>query len=312
MGSDTFSLPILDALLTLGSQLETPVEVVGVVTQPDRPAGRGRRAAQNPVSARAAAAGVPVLQPLRLRAPEAIDAVSGLDPDVIVVASYGQILPRRLLDLPRFRALNLHPSLLPRYRGPTPVIGPILAGDAYTGTTLMLMAPRMDAGPILDQVKTPIEANETGGELRDRLAHLSADLLLRDLPRWLQGTIEPVAQDESEATYTSLLEREDARLDWSRPADELARRVRAFNPRPGAFTDWEGRPLRILTATPVSGEASPGTVVGVTDAGIVVGTGQGLLVVERLQLPGGRAILARDGVRGHPDLLSAQFGSISQ
>ncbi len=309
MGSDTFSLPILEALLTRGPALTTPTEVVGVVTQPDRPAGRGRRASSNPVKDRAILANLPIHQPSRVRAPEAIDALAALAPGVIVVASYGQILPKAVLDLPRFRALNLHPSLLPLYRGPSPVIAPILAGDRRTGTTLMLMASKMDAGPILAQVETPVGPEETGGQLHERLAALSADLLLENLPGWLHGDIEPVAQDEADATYTRLLQREDARLDWLLPAEDLARRVRAFNPRPGAFTEWDRGPVRILKATPLEGDGPPGVVVGEMGSGIAVGTGRGLLVLEELQFPGGRAVRARDAVRGHRDFLSARFGT---
>jgi methionyl-tRNA formyltransferase len=308
MGSDTFSLPILAALIERGPMLEVPVEVVAVVTQPDRPAGRGRRAAPNIVKDRATAADLRVLQPVRLREPDAMDTLAALAPDVIVVASFGQILPRVVLDLPSYNALNLHPSLLPRYRGPSPIIAPILAGDPITGTTLMLMAPKMDAGPILDQVETPIGPAETGGELRDRLAILSADLLARDLPRWLRGEIEPIPQFEGEATYTRLVDRADARLDWSLPAEDIARRVRAFNPRPGAFTEWNGEPLRIQTTTAAAGVAAPGHVVGESGGGIAVGTGHGVLVVETLQLPGGRPLRATEAVRGHPALLTAQFG----
>lgn len=310
MGSDTFSLPILAALLERGPLLETPVAVVGMVTQPDRPAGRGRRAVANPVKDRAVAAGVPVLQPARLREPEAVDALASLAPDVIVVASFGQILARAVLDLPPFGALNLHPSLLPRYRGPSPVIAPILAGDVVTGATLMLMAPKMDAGPILGQVETAIGPEETGGELRDRLAVISADLLTRDLPWWLRGEIEPVPQNEAEATYTRLVDRADARLDWSLPAGDLVRRVRAFNPHPGPFTEWNGEPLRIQTAVVLEGAAPPGEVIGEIGGGIAVGTGHDLLVIETLQLPGGRPMRARDAVRGHPALLTAHFDGV--
>lgn len=288
--------------------LEMPVAVVGVVTQPDRPAGRGRRDVASPVKERASAAGLPVLQPTRLREPEAVGALAALAPDVIVVASFGQILPRAVLDLPPFRALNLHPSLLPRYRGPSPVIAPILAGDEVTGTTLMLMAPKMDAGPVLDQVETPIGSEETGGALRDRLAVISADLLTRDLPRWLAGKIQPIPQNEAEATYTRLVERTDARLDWSLPAAELARRVRAFNPRPGAFTEWNGASLRILAASVAPGEAPFGEVVGEIAGGLAVGTGRDLLVIETLQLPGRRPVPAQEAVRGHPALLTAHLG----
>ncbi|MDQ2744879.1 MAG: methionyl-tRNA formyltransferase [Chloroflexota bacterium] len=311
MGSDTFSLPVLDRLLTSGREQRIPVEVVAVVTQPDRAVGRGRTLTSNPVKDRARRAGVPVLQPERLRDTAAIEQVLAAQPDIVVVASYGQILPRVLLETPEHWALNLHPSLLPRYRGSAPIMAPILAGERVTGSTLMLMAAKMDSGPIISQIKTPIGAEETGGELRARLADLSAGLLERDLPGWLDGTLMAVPQDETQATYTSRIERPDAELDWTLPAETLTRRIRAFAPRPGAFTIWNGQPVRILRARAIEGIAPAGYVMDEREGGMTVGTGEGILLVETLQLPGGRPLPAGAALRGHPALLDARFGESS-
>lgn len=311
MGSDTFSLPVLDRLLTSGRKQCVPVEVVAVVTQPDRAVGRGRTLTSNPVKDRALRAGVPVLQPERLRDTAAIEQVLAAQPDIVVAASYGQILPRALLETPEHGALNLHPSLLPRYRGSAPIMAPILAGERVTGSTLMLMAAKMDTGPIISQIKTPIGAEETGGELRARLADLSAGLLERDLPGWLDGTLKAVPQDETQATYTSRIERPDAELDWTLPAEILTRRIRAFAPRPGAFTIWNGQPVRILRARAIEGVAPSGYVMDEREGGIRVGTGEGILLVEMLQLPGGRPVPAGAAVRGHPALLDARFDESS-
>lgn len=307
MGSDEFSLPSLEALVTRGHHLPDAIETVGVVTQPDRPAGRGRKLKPNPVKLAALGHDVPVLQPQRLRAPDALESVLALQPDVIVVASFGQLLPDSILEAPRFKSLNLHPSLLPRWRGPSPVQGTILAGDEQTGTTLMLMSSKMDGGPILDQDTTTVGPDETAGELTARLAEMSANLLMRDLPSWFEGRLVPRTQDDARATYTSRISREDGVIDWRLPAWELARRVRAFNPWPVASTIWEGRILRLLRARSGMGQGEPGRVEGLKDGSLAVGTGQGILLVDQLQLAGGKPLTASEFVRGHPKLLRAKF-----
>jgi methionyl-tRNA formyltransferase len=308
MGSDAFSVPILEALLQRGAQLSSPVQVAGCVTQPDRPAGRGRRLAPGPVKRLAESAGVPVLQPERIRGSEAVEHVLRLRPDVIVVASFGQILPRRLLDVPRRHAINLHPSLLPRFRGASPIAGALLAGDDRTGTTLMRMSPRMDAGPILGQQEAGIGPDETRGELEARLAILSAELLLKCLPAWMEGALPERTQDESRATYTTTINKDDARIQWDLPAEEICRRVRAFNPSPVAWTTWNGVVMRIFRCDVLEGSAAPGGVVGLRDEVLEVGTGLGLLGVRELQLAGGRPVTARAFVAGHRDLLGAALG----
>lgn len=308
MGSDQFSLPVLDALVQRGSTNVPGVGVVGVVTQPDRPTGRGRRPAAGPVKARSVELGLPVVQPERLRRPDAVEGVLSLRPDLIVVAAYGQILPASLLDAPPHGCLNLHPSLLPRHRGASPVAGTILAGDRVTGTSVMVMAPRMDAGPIVVQVEAPVSEDDSTGSLERRLASLSADLLLETLPGWLEGTITPLEQDESQATYTSLLTKQDGELDWTLSAVELARRVRAFNPWPAVHSHFGGSVLRLLMAQPVPGDGEPGRVIELVGDRLLIGTGRGLLAVTQLQLAGGRPLSAREVLNGHRSLVGTLLG----
>jgi methionyl-tRNA formyltransferase len=308
MGSDLFSLPVLVELATQGPLLPESVHVVAVVTQPDRPAGRGRKLQQGPVKQYALEREILVLQPERLKDANALDAFRATMPDLVVVASYGQILPRTVLDEPTRGCLNLHPSLLPRYRGPSPIAAPILAGDPSTGVTLMLMSSKMDAGPIVAQEETPIDDAETTGELERRLADMSAHLLLRVLPEWLDDRCRPRAQDEAAATYTRRLSKDDARIDWSLSAVELSRAVRAYNPWPIAFTSWEDTTLRVLRARPAEGEGTPGQVIGRSESGIIVATGDGGLAISEIQLPGGRPLPVSEALRGHPELLNARFG----
>lgn len=306
MGSENFSLPILRSLAS--DSAGAGLRIAGIVTQPDRAAGRGRKVAMNPVKVYGVEHGIPVLQPERLRDEASISEVLELRPDLIVVASYGQIVPRPLLDAPRHGSLNLHPSLLPRYRGASPVSGPLLAGDRETGVTLMVMRPRMDAGPILAQETVPIAPGETAGELEARLADISARVLSEYLRPWLQGELQPVEQDDRLATYTSRLEKSEGKIDWEQPAELIARRVRAFNPWPGAFTYWSGRPLKILRAHVVPGRGRPGQVdVRGTDP-LTVGTQRDLLSVEELQLAGGKPLAPAALVRGYPALADAVLG----
>jgi methionyl-tRNA formyltransferase len=308
MGSDAFSLPIFLRLAGGGPQLPAPIETVGVVTQPDRPSGRGRKLRPNGVKTAALERGIAVLQPERVRRPEAIDEVLAFGPDVIIVASFGQILPKRLLDSPPGGCLNLHPSLLPQYRGPSPIACSILSGDTATGTTLMLMAPEMDAGPIVSQRETLILPCETTGELEARLADLSGTLLLDHLTPWLAGALKPREQDDASATYTRRLTKEDGQINWSEAAGRLQRMVRAYNPWPAAYTFWRDRQLKILRARSASGEAEPGRVVGLSEGRLRVGTGDGILEIVEAQLAGSRGMAAADLVSGHRDLLDAVLG----
>ena len=306
MGSEVFSLPILRSLAS--DEADAGLHLTGIVTQPDRPAGRGRRLAENPVKKYGVEHNVPVLQPERLRDDSSVAEVLGLKPDLTVVASYGQIVPRVVLDAPGHGSLNLHPSLLPRYRGASPVSGPILAGDPQTGVTLMLMRPKMDAGPILAQETVPIDPRETAGELEIRLADMSAQLLNAHIGPWLRGEIRPVEQDDGLATYTTRLEKSDGAIDWEQPAELIARQVRAFNPWPVAFTHWRGRLMRILRAHALPGHDLPGRVSFHAPEPLTVGTRDGLLAVDEIQLAGGKPMRAVELVRGYPALVGADLG----
>jgi methionyl-tRNA formyltransferase len=310
MGSDDFSLPILRLLLTGRAEHHLPVQVVGVVTQPDRPAGRGRRVIEGPIKTLARDFDVAVLQPARVRDRQAQQDILSLSPDLIVVASFGQILPTSLLEYPRHGSLNLHPSLLPRYRGPSPIVSPILQGDAVTGTTLMLMSEKMDAGPILAQTQTAIGPCESGGELRARLADASAALLAAQLPLWIAGDITPVPQDETQATYTRRVDKVDGHIVWKRPAIEIARQTRAYDPWPAATALWRSETVRLFRGRAIPGSAAPGTVIGLVHGELHIGTGEGVLTVAELQLQGGKRLPAQTVVQGHRELVSAQLETL--
>ena len=303
-GSPDFAVPTLRLLL------ESRWRPVAVVTQPDRPAGRGRKPRRPPVAELAAEAGIAVLQPSRLRDPEAVAALAKFEPELQIVTAYGQLLPPSVLDAPRFGTLNVHASLLPRWRGAAPVSAAILAGDRETGATIMLVDETEDTGPILVQRRTPIGDRETGGELSDRLAELGAELLLETLPCWLAGEIEPRAQDASLATRARRVRKEAGRIDWSSSAVQIERQVRAFTPWPGAFTELEGTRVRLAVASAVAELGEPGTPGVIVDAGdaIRVATGDGVLAIERLQRAGKRELSAAEFVRGAGELLGKRFG----
>ena len=290
MGSPDFAVPSLEALAAR-------YPVIGAVTQPDRPAGRGRTLVPPAVKLATQALGLPLIQPERLRTPEAMEQLRAWAPDVIVVAAFGQILRAEVLDLPRYGCINVHASLLPRWRGAAPIQAAILAGDAETGVTIMKMDAGVDTGPLLSQRAIPILPDDTAGTLFKKLAELGADLLLKTLPGYLSGEIQPQPQDDSQATYAPMLKKEDGLLDFNRPAEELARRVRAMNPWPGAYFDWKGVRLRVLRAR-LSGEKSPGAGCSLIVAGCpAVGTGEKILVLEEVQPAGkksmpGKAFLA--------------------
>src|SRR3990170_278800 len=249
MGSPEFALPTLRRLI------ESEHEVVAVVCQPDRPAGRGRALRPPPVKGLAEAHGLPVLQPERVNAPDALAALRALAPDVIAIAAFGQILKQPLLDIPRRGALNVHASLLPKYRGAAPVAAAILAGEQVTGVTIMEVVLALDAGPILAQRALPIEPHDTTGTMTEKLAVLCADLLIDVLPAWERGDLVAQPQDDAAATYAPPVRREDARIDWSLPATDVWRCVRAYTRGPGATTRVAGEPLRILEGWPLDAEA---------------------------------------------------------
>jgi methionyl-tRNA formyltransferase len=303
MGSPDFALPTLQRLI------ESPYELVAVYTQPDRPAGRGRRPTPPPAKVLAERHGVPVRQPEHVSAPEEIERLRELAPDVIVIAAYGQILRPPVLAVPRKGTLNVHASLLPRWRGASPVAAAILAGDTETGVTIMLVEPALDTGPILAQEREPICPDDTAGTLGARLAERGAELLMKTLPAWIAGSITPRPQDDRLATYAPAVRKEDARIDWTRDAAFIERQVRAYHPWPVAHTTLGGEPLRILRAhvQPQTGPEPPGTVVP-AGAGFAVRCGQGTLVVDEAQLAGRRPLPAAELLRGRRDLIGSVLG----
>ena len=305
MGTPAFAVPSLAALV------EAKYDVVAVVTQPDAPAGRGRQLKPSPVKALARQHGLAVLQPASLKPAEVVEQLRALAPDLIVVAAYGQILRPDVLDLPRHHCLNVHASLLPRWRGASPVSAAIAAGDPVSGVTIMLMEAGLDCGPILSQREEPIHPNDTTGTLTERLAHIGALLLIETLPKWLSGEIVPRQQDESLVTLAARLKKEDGRLDWSRSAVVLERHVRAMSPWPSAFTTWRGRQLKVLRAELAHVERHnkwPNGAVVADDSHIYVQCGSGMLRLLEVQLEGKRAMDAEAFARGHPDLAGSLLG----
>jgi methionyl-tRNA formyltransferase len=279
MGSPEFAIPVL-------SKLASKYQVVGVITQPDRPAGRGRILTPPPVKCLANELNLPVIQPRRLSEPEAFQKLKTWAPDLIVVAAFGQILRPSVLDLPKYGCVNVHASLLPRWRGAAPIQATILHGDEQTGVTIMCMDPGIDTGSILSQKSLSISAQDTTGTLSERLSALGADLLIETLPAYLAGEIIPSPQDESRASYAPMIKKEDGQLDFSRPAIELVRQVRAYNPWPGAFTYWNNQMLKIHRAHIAE---VAGTVAGkhtIHQGYPAITTIDGLLVLDELQLAG--------------------------
>jgi len=300
MGTPRFGQMILEALIG-------HYEIAAVVTQPDRKAGRGRKMMISAVKALALEHNLPVLQPRSLRQEEIVQQLRNLAPTVIVVAAFGQILPTSILSLPQHGSINVHASLLPRHRGAAPIPAAILAGDEQTGVTIMLMDEGLDTGPILSQATIDITPEDTTASLTEKLGQLGGQLLLDTLPCWLAGRVTPRKQDESQATSTRLLRREDGHIDWTEPAEQIARRCRAFHPWPGAFTFWRGKRLKVLSARPLSVDVpgeTPGKVVQF-NSNIAVVTGEGLLLLDKLQLAGKRPLSAEAFAHGQRDLVES-------
>jgi len=302
MGTPDFGVPALVGLV------ESGYEVVAVYTQPDRPSGRGRALLYSAVKTAAVEHGLDVLQPATLRSPDETERLAALKPDLVVVAAYGLILPRSILDVPGHGCINVHPSLLPRYRGATPVPAAILAGDEDTGVTIMLMDEGMDTGPVLSQFVVGVEPDDTTGSLTARLARAGARLLNETIPLWLDGSLVPQPQDESQATYTAPISKRDGAIDWHLPASVIERRVRAFNPWPGCYTRWRGRLLRIHEAVSLhkEGAALPGRVKEMEPgqpAIVGVETGEGIIGLLSVQLEGKRAMSAAEFLRGQRDIV---------
>lgn len=288
-GTPDFSVPILQAVLDSGHS------VVAVYSQPDRPAGRGRKLTPSPVKQLALQHQLPVFQPATLNGTEARQQIAELKPDLMVVVAYGLILPQAVLELPERGCVNLHASLLPRWRGAAPIQRAILAGDRQSGVCLMQMEAGLDSGPVLAEVRTDIADDDTGGSLHDRLSRLAADLLARYLGDLERGVLEPIVQDESLVSYASKLDKSEAAINWQQDAAQLERQVRAFNPWPVAQAKYQGQVLRVWSAKAIDGGAGkPGSVVAAGKQGIDVVCGSGCLRLLTIQLPGGKRLSAAD------------------
>ena len=289
IGSPDFSLPTLRALFSA-------YDLVGVVTQPDRASGRGRELKAPPVKTLALELGIPVIQPEKLRQPEAMEQLRLWNPDLIVVAAFGQLLRKEVLDLPRYGCINVHASLLPRWRGAAPINAAILHGDEETGVTIMVMDVGLDTGSMLSKRSIRLTRDETAGSAFEKLSKLGADLLIETLPDYLSGKLGPTPQPEEGVTYAPTLSKEEGRLDFTQDAESLERRVRAFNPWPGAFMDFGGMLLKIHQARVAAGFAQAGQRLVVQDLP-AVGAGDGILILEEVQPAGkkpmsGKAFLA--------------------
>ena len=302
-GSSDFAVPSLEALV--GASWH----VAGVLTQPPRPTGRRRRLMPTPVGQRAAELGIETLTPKTLRDPAALAALAALQPDVLVVVDYGLMLPAPVLSLPPHGCVNGHASLLPRWRGAAPIQAAVLAGDTRTGIAIMSMDKGLDTGPVYKMQDTTIGELETAGELRARLAAMCAALLAATLPDIMAGRLQPRPQDEASATYAPKIAPEDAEVHWQDAAPELARRIRAFAPRPGAWTTWRGQRLKLHRAGALAErEGPPGRVWRAGADGVDVAAGEGSVRVLELQSPGGRVLTAREFLNGRA-LLGEQLGA---
>jgi methionyl-tRNA formyltransferase len=307
VGTPEFAVPPLKALV------QHHLEVVAVYTQPDRPAGRGRMMVFSPVKKVALDFGLPVVQPVNLKDPVEVFKIADFQPDAIVVAAYGKVIPPPVLDIPPYGCLNIHPSLLPRFRGASPVAAAILEGEAFTGVSIMLLDRGLDTGPVLAQEKVEILPEDTAGLLSARLSERGARMLPDVLLGWSRGDISSQPQNEAEASYTAPLSKEEGEIDWRLSAVAIWRRVRAFQPWPGAYTRWDGRRLELVEAMPLpKHEPLPeGTVVALPEDGAPFGvsTGDGILGVLKVQLEGKRAMPAADFLRGQRQFIGAVLPS---
>jgi methionyl-tRNA formyltransferase len=293
-GTPEFSVPPLRALI------DSPHAIVGVYTQPDRPAGRGRKLSYSPVKEVALDAGLRVYQPSSFKDPGAVEQLASLQPDLMIVVAYGLLLPRSVLDIPRLGCVNIHASVLPRWRGAAPIQRAVLAGDAASGISIMRMEQGLDTGPVYRVDEIELGPHETGGSLHDRLADLGADAVMQALPGILDGSLVPKPQDDALSCYARKLDKAEAWIDWSQPAVDIERQVRAFNPWPVAQTRFEDANLRIWRAHAITGlTAAPGTVMSATRDGVEVATGDGLLSITELQLPGKRPMGAQDFINAN-------------
>ncbi len=295
MGTPDFAVPALQAIARSGYEISL------VIAQPDKPNGRGKKLRPGAVKKAAVELGLPVAQPAKVKNnPEFLEEIRALEPDLIVVAAYGKILPPELLAIPKYGCVNIHGSLLPRYRGAAPVQRCIMEGDEKTGVTLMYMAEGMDTGDMIATLETPV-ARKNAGELLEELSKMGAELIVKWLPEFAKGNIQRTPQKEEEATYAAMLEKSEGRIDFSRPADEIERKIRGFSPSPGAFTELNGERMKIHFADTVRGSSddAPGTIIKVSEEGFLTVCGENLLLIRTIQMPGKRAMSTADYLRGH-------------
>lgn len=301
MGTPDFAIPALDLLIESGEN------IVGVVTMPDRTKGRGRKLKAPPVKETAERKGITVFQPGKIRDDFFISKLKELNPDVIVVVAFGQILSKEILKIPRFGCINLHASLLPKYRGAAPINWVIINGDKVTGVTTMLMDEGLDTGDILLQKEVEIEEGDTAETLHDKLAKTGAKLLLETLYRLKEGKITPIPQDHSKATMTPMLKKEDGLIDWEKGAKEISNLIRALTPRPGAFTHLQGKILKIFKVVALEGDSkniNSGTIIEIDEKGITISTGKGFLLIKEIQLQDHKKMGVADFLRGQKHKIS--------
>ncbi len=293
MGTPEFACPTLRALIERGEQ------VVAVVTQPDRPKGRGQQTLPPPVKVLAERHGIPVLQPVKVRLPESIEEIRALEPDLIVVVAFGQILPKALLDIPKKGCINVHASLLPRYRGAAPLNWCIVNGETETGVTTMMMDVGLDTGDMLLKRATPIDPDEDTQSLHDRMSQLGAELLGETLERLAAGDLVPEKQDDSLTCYAPMMKKEDGLIDWSRDAQSIKNQVRGMTPWPGAYSTLDEKLLKVYRVQTGSGSGAPGEIVSVGRDGVEVACGAGSLLIRELQLEGKKRLSAADFLAGY-------------
>ena len=303
-GSPDFAIPTLQALI------DSPFRPIAVVTQPDARAGRGRSLRPPPIKQLASAHDIPALQPAKLRDRAAIAQIASLRPDLQIVAAYGQLIPTEILDLPSHGSLNVHASLLPRWRGASPISAAILHGDTETGVSIMLVDEHEDTGDILRQQSTPVRPTENAGDLSDRLAQMGARLLLETIPDWLNGAIQPIPQDSDRITRARRVKKSQGRIDWYQSAEQVSRHIRAYTPWPAAATTLDQTPIRVTLATYAdSADQNPTGTILQAGTTIDVATADGVLQIHRLQRAGKRELSAEEFARGTRDLVGRRFGT---
>lgn len=302
MGTPDFAVPILNKLIN------SEYKPIAVITEPDKKVGRKQILTPPPVKVLAEKHNIPVLQPEKIR--DSKLEIRDLKPDLIIIAAYGQIIPAEILNIPKYGCLNVHPSLLPKYRGSSPIQTAILNGDEKTGVTIMQVTEKMDAGPILANSEIQISKSDTTEELSKKLSKVGAQLLIETLPKYLSGEIKPQPQDDTQATYCQLIKKEDGHINWNKKADEIERMTRAFHPWPGTFTFWNSKLIKIFP--PINYQLStinyrPGIIFLTSDKKLAIACKDGYLIVEKLQLEGKKTTSAKDFLNGHPNFIGSQL-----